>query len=215
MLDSCPVKSIQDIIDSGIYSPGDNTRAWLDSFVDYPYSPFDDPACEAYEQMKLDGESLVLSMMRNASVDFILYPVFNRLPTLMDPDPDDPFINLPFTFLSASTGMPSITFPVAYAEVGVPIALSLTGPRYSEGELIALAYGYEQQVFSAMYHPSALYPPLSENEKSNNDEDEIFPVVLFVFFILSSFGIVAAGVFYYFFKLSKETGKVDLGEPLL
>jgi hypothetical protein len=64
LLDSCPVKSIQDIIDSGVYPPGDDTREWLDAMVDYPLSPAEDPACASYEQMKTDGESLVLSMMQ-------------------------------------------------------------------------------------------------------------------------------------------------------
>ena len=62
LLDTCPIKSIQDIIDSGVYPPGDDTREWLDAMVDYPLSPSEDPACTTYEDMKTGGEDLVLSM---------------------------------------------------------------------------------------------------------------------------------------------------------
>lgn len=62
LLDTCPVKTIQDIIDSGVYPRGDHTREWLDSFVNYPLSPADDPACTSYENMKTGGEELVLTM---------------------------------------------------------------------------------------------------------------------------------------------------------
>lgn len=198
-LDSCPIKTIQDIIDTGVYPPGDDTRAWLDAMVDYPMSPFEDPACASYEQMKTDGESLVLSMMADAGVDYILYPVFNRLPTLMDPDPSDP-LNMPYTFLSASTRMPSLTFPVGYGdEDGIPISLSLTGPRYSEAELISLAYGYEQQFFSNVYRSTDNYPPLTESDDKNDDGDDL-DVAYIIVIVLACLAVVSVGVIYYLLK---------------
>ena len=128
--------------------------------------------------------------MADAGVDYILYPVFNQLPTLMEPEPNSPII-VPITYLSASTRMPSLTFPVAYADVdGVPISLSLTGPKYSEGELIALAYGYQQQVFSSEYHSTDLYPPL--NGGDDDDKDDMIGVMI----VLCSIFVVG-GIFSY------------------
>jgi hypothetical protein len=151
-------------------------------------------------------------MWQDAGVDYILYPVFNRLPTLMDPPPGEP-INMPFTYLSASTRMPALTFPVGYAETdGVPIALSLTGPRYSEGELISLAFGYEQQVFASMYHATDLYPPLSESD-GDGDDDEV-NTILIVVISIGCLGIVAGSVLYYFFK-PRITDNTELDRPLL
>ena len=152
--------------------------------------------------------------MQDAGVDYILY---NRLPTLMEPDPAEP-LNMPFTFLSASTRMPSLTFPVGYGgEDGVPIALSLTGPRYSEGDLIALAYGYEQQVFVSMYHATDLYPPLpsSENGGNNNDDDDGLSVVLIVLvLVIGCLCVVAGGVVYVYIK-PRKGGNTDMDEQLL
>lgn len=83
----------------------------------------------------------------------------NRLPTTITPDPTDP-VNLPITYLSASTRLPALVFPVGYGDDGIPISLSLTGEKYSEGRLIEIAYGYEQQIFKNMKTLPTDYPPV-------------------------------------------------------
>jgi amidase len=44
---------------------------------------------------------------------------------------------------AAVTGYPSITVPMGFVE-GLPIGLSFLGKAYSEPELLAIAYAYEQ-----------------------------------------------------------------------
>ncbi len=47
--------------------------------------------------------------------------------------------------ISAKSGFPAIVVPAGYAEDGMPVGLELLGPAWSEGELIRLAYSYEQR----------------------------------------------------------------------
>jgi len=157
--DNCPIKNIQDIIDSGVYPAGDITRSWLDAMVNYTLPPDEDPACTKYEEVTTTARELVLDILARNEVDFVVYPVMNRLPTSITPDSSDPVINL-ITYISASTRLPSVTFPVGYAADGVPISMSITGRQYSEGELIRIVYGFEQQVFNAMRRLPVDYPPL-------------------------------------------------------
>lgn len=156
---SCPIKSIQGIIDSGVYPEGDTTREWLDAMVNYTLLPYEDPACEAYEASTAGGRQLVMDILDSHDVDYVVYPVMNRLPTSINPDPTDPHISL-ITYISASTRLPSVTFPIGYATDGTPISMSVTGPQYSEGDLIRLVYGFEQQVFNSLRRLPHDYPPL-------------------------------------------------------
>lgn len=48
--------------------------------------------------------------------------------------------------ISSNAGIPSITFPIAYAENGLPIGIELIAEQYQEAKLLAMAYAYEQTV---------------------------------------------------------------------
>jgi aspartyl-tRNA(Asn)/glutamyl-tRNA(Gln) amidotransferase subunit A len=41
-------------------------------------------------------------------------------------------------------GLPAITLPCGYSKSGLPIGLTIAGPRFSEGKILALARAYEQ-----------------------------------------------------------------------
>jgi len=152
----CPVKTIQDIIDSGVYPKGDLTRNWLDDMVNATLPP--EIPCASYDNAKATAQKLVLDSFAANNVDFILYPTMTGPPTLMKPNMSD--IQITITFVSASTGLPSITFPVAYGPDGIPIGMSLTGRPYSEGDLIKLVYGFEEAIFNKRRRQPKDYPPL-------------------------------------------------------
>ena len=56
--------------------------------------------------------------------------------------------------LSATTGLPAISMPAGFTDDGVPVGIELLGPAWSEPQLLAIAYAYEQAA-----HPRR--PPLS------------------------------------------------------
>ncbi|HEY7290643.1 MAG TPA: amidase family protein [Vicinamibacterales bacterium] len=60
---------------------------------------------------------------------------------------------------SAATGLPAVTVPAGFADDGMPVGVELLGRPFSEADLLALAYSYEQ----ATHHrrPPPLTPPLT------------------------------------------------------
>ena len=56
---------------------------------------------------------------------------------------------------SAATGLPAITVPAGFADDGMPVGLELLGRPFSEGDLMALAFAYE----NATHHRRL--PPLT------------------------------------------------------
>eukprot|EP00164_Ancoracysta_twista_P007144 GFYU01010095.1.p1 GENE.GFYU01010095.1~~GFYU01010095.1.p1 ORF type:complete len:407 (-),score=116.87 GFYU01010095.1:41-1240(-) len=155
----CAVKDIGDILSSGFYKDGDATLAWLKAAQGATVPPEEDPACALYKESKVEAREFVLKTMKDAGVDYILYPTFNRLPMSIHGDPTDP-VNIPITFISASTGLPAVVFPVDYAEDGTPISVSITGPPYSEAKLLMIAHAFEQNVFRPKKVWPKAYPPL-------------------------------------------------------
>jgi aspartyl-tRNA(Asn)/glutamyl-tRNA(Gln) amidotransferase subunit A len=61
-------------------------------------------------------------------------------PATLGPAPDaattgDPLFNSPWSY----TGLPTVSFPVAFSPEGMPLAIQLVGPAWSEAELLAAA----------------------------------------------------------------------------
>jgi aspartyl-tRNA(Asn)/glutamyl-tRNA(Gln) amidotransferase subunit A len=76
-----------------------------------------------------------------AAVDVLLTPATSG------PAPDaattgDPVFNSPWSY----TGSPTVSFPVARTPQGLPLAVQLIGPKWSESELLAAALWCEQAI---------------------------------------------------------------------
>jgi len=41
-------------------------------------------------------------------------------------------------------GLPAISVPCGFTSAGLPIGLQIAGPAWSEGDILRLAYNYEQ-----------------------------------------------------------------------
>jgi amidase len=57
--------------------------------------------------------------------------------------------------LSATTGLPAISMPAGFTDDGVPVGIELLGPAWSEPQLLAIAYAYEQAAHPRRAPPSA------------------------------------------------------------
>ena len=82
-------------------------------------------------------------------------PAFSILdPTFVRSTRVQPSIFGPYS----SVGFPGIVVPMGFGTQGLPMAISFMGKPYSEGQLLAYAYDYEQA--SQLRAPSPLVPPL-------------------------------------------------------
>jgi aspartyl-tRNA(Asn)/glutamyl-tRNA(Gln) amidotransferase subunit A len=86
-----------------------------------------------------------------ADVDLVIVPTHRILPPLIDElvkraydnKPTDPRVTSncsPFNIF----GLPSISIPCGFSKNGLPIGLMISGPRFSEGKVLALAAAYEK-----------------------------------------------------------------------
>ncbi len=65
-------------------------------------------------------------------------------------------------------GIPALTLPCGFSQSGLPVGLTIAGPHFSEGKVLALAYAFQQ---ATDWHkrkpdltPGMLVPPLVEDE---------------------------------------------------
>lgn len=130
-----PVKSLREILDSGLYHAAvedryrnsDNARG------------LDDPD---YLQALARREPLresVTAFLDAERLDALAYPTLRRTAAP---------IGLPQhgnnCALSATSGLPALVVPAGYAADGLPVGIELLGRAWDEGALIRLAYSFEQ-----------------------------------------------------------------------
>ncbi len=130
-----PVRSLREILDSGLYHAAveeryrqaDNERGLDDA--DY---------LQALARRQPLREA-VTRFMDDGRLDALAYPTLRRTAAP---------IGLPQhgnnCALSAVSGLPAIVVPAGYAADGLPVGLELLGRAWAEGELVRLAYSYEQ-----------------------------------------------------------------------
>ena len=86
-----------------------------------------------------------------AGVDLVVVPTNRILPPKIDDllaraysnNPSDPSLTSncwPFNLF----GLPSISIPCGFSKDGLPIGLMISGPRFSDGKVLALAHAYEK-----------------------------------------------------------------------
>jgi amidase len=76
--------------------------------------------------------------------------------------------------LSAVSGLPAITVPAGYATDGMPVGLEMIGREFSEADLLALAYAFEQLTAHRRTPdstPSLVTPPAPERVEVGVDSD--------------------------------------------
>jgi len=149
-----PYKSLQAIVDSGLYLPSIETR------LKRPLDPANAPKAPCkdtwHDEKKTTFRNAVVGAMDAAHVDAILYPTWSNPPRLVgdmkSPGGDNNQV------ISPMTGLPAITVPMGFTHGNLPAGLQLLGRAWSEPTLIKLAYAYEQ----ATKHrkPPAAFGPL-------------------------------------------------------
>jgi hypothetical protein len=82
-----------------------------------------------------------LALLSGQRLDALLYPTSLLRPPLIGGDVVGNPNNCRF---SASTGLPALAIPAGFTPRGLPVGIELLGPAFSEPQLLALGYGWEQ-----------------------------------------------------------------------
>jgi Asp-tRNA(Asn)/Glu-tRNA(Gln) amidotransferase A subunit family amidase len=150
---AAPVKSIEELLASGLYSA--QLQGFLDGANAVPddYLQSDDYKNRHAARVAL-GQAIVKVMDDNRLVA-IAYPTTRRVAPLIGGNQIGSNAGL-----SAQTGFPAITVPAGFTPGGFPVGIELLGRQFAEPALLGLAYAYEQATHHHRPPPST--PPLAE-----------------------------------------------------
>ena len=130
-----PVHSLAEILDKGVYLKaleqafrGSNAVASLDS-----------DEYRAARARQADLRTRLLALLDDNRIDALVYPTVRRTAAKIgEPQAGGNCA------ASAATGLPAITVPAGFADDGMPVGIEFLGRPFSEPELIAIAFGFEQ-----------------------------------------------------------------------
>lgn len=150
---NAPVHTVDEVLKSGNFHPTVQLR--LQQAAAFTDDPATAPGCVAYEQSRARLRTAVLALMDSLKLDALVYPTWSNPPRLIG-DLNTPAGDNSQLF-SPRTGFPAITVPMGTTRGTLPAGITFFGRPWSEGRLIALAYGFEQ----ATHHRT---PPASAPE---------------------------------------------------
>ncbi|MGD8868442.1 MAG: amidase family protein [Gemmatimonadales bacterium] len=149
-----PVKSLEEIIESGRFHP--SIRTSLDYFRNIESGPDENEACQRARRNAERLKAGVRRVMDELQLDALVHPTWSNPPRLIGDLVTPPGDNS--QYLAPHTGFPAITVPMGFVRDTLPVGLQIIGEAWSEPRLIAIAYSYEQ----ATQHrrPPSSTPPL-------------------------------------------------------
>lgn len=150
-----PYHSLDAIVDSGLFLP--YIEEEIRGAVNLKPQPGDrvGPCLDVYhDPPKIAFRNSLLAAMDREHLDAIVYPTWSNAPRKIGDEKSPAGDNS--QVLSPQTGFPAMTVPMGFTHGNLPAGLTFLGRAFSEGELIRLAYSYEQ----ATHHrrPPALFP---------------------------------------------------------
>ncbi len=139
--DRVPLKTLAEIVKSGRFHPSVQRR--LEMADKDAENGRESPACEAEFAYREKVRAAVVATMHRLQLDAFVYPTWSNPPRLIGD------LNTPHgdnsQFFSPTTGFPAINVPMGFTRGGtLPAGMTIYGRAWSEGELIKIAYAYEQ-----------------------------------------------------------------------
>ncbi len=135
-----PVKTLEDIIDSGRTHP--SIRGSLDYFRGIDGPPDEHEGCRRAAENAERLRAGFRRVMEEHQLDALVHPTWSNPPRLIGD------LNTPHgdnsQHLSPHTGFPAITVPMGFVRDSLPVGLQIIGDAWSEPTLIAIAYSFEQ-----------------------------------------------------------------------
>ena len=134
---NAPVKSLGEILDKGLH------HAQLDQTFRLRNAP-EKKETEHYRQAFIKRRALkaaVMATLEEQRITALAYPTLTRKPALIGEAQGGSNCQL-----SATTGLPAISMPGGFTNDGLPVGFEMLGAAWSEGDLLKLAYAWEQAV---------------------------------------------------------------------
>lgn len=132
---NAPVKSLGEILDRGLY----------DTALEQTFrrrNAVDSRDTEAYRRALEARRTLaeaVATIMAAQRLDAIAYPTMTRRPAIAGEPQGGSNCQL-----SAQSGLPALSVPAGFTELGLPVGIELLGAAWSDADLLALGYSFEQ-----------------------------------------------------------------------
>jgi Asp-tRNA(Asn)/Glu-tRNA(Gln) amidotransferase A subunit family amidase len=142
--EDAPVKSLQDVKDSGLYLP--YVEKMIEGSLKKIIPPAErDPICiDIYNSPKNTAFSQAVNdAMDTAGIDAFIYPTWSNPPRLVG-DMESPAGDNS-QYISPHTGMPAITVPTGFTENGLPSGITFIGRHFDEPIIMGYIYAYEQK----------------------------------------------------------------------
>ena len=149
---NAPVRSLADILARGAYHASLEASFKRRNAVEARET-------EAYRRSRVKRDAVravVVATMDEQKLDALAYPVLRRKAALIG-EPQRGGENCQ---LSPSAGLPALSAPAGFTSDGLPIGVELLGAAWSEPQLLAIAYAYEQATHPR--RPPATTPALVE-----------------------------------------------------
>ncbi len=130
-----PVRSLKEILDRGL------NHVALDNVLKTRVA-VEQRETEHYRRARVKRAALravVLAAMDEQKADVLAYATIRRRPAIIG----EPQLGSNCQ-LSASTGLPAISFPAGFTEDELPVGIEMLGRAFAEADLLKLAYAFEQ-----------------------------------------------------------------------
>jgi Asp-tRNA(Asn)/Glu-tRNA(Gln) amidotransferase A subunit family amidase len=147
---SAPFKTLQGIINSGLYHPAIDTV-----LKNAAASSTSDPVYQSRLAGRVAFKGALVKAMEDNQLDALIYPTIRQKPIFV-PLTAQPGSNCR---VSAQSGLPAISVPVGFTADHIPVGMEFLGREFTEGDLLSMAYSWEQ----ATHHrraPDATVPEL-------------------------------------------------------
>ncbi len=146
---NAPVHSLGEILDRGEYH-----AALEEAFTRRNAVPARE--AESYRRARIRRAAVrdvVVAAMDEQKLDALAYPTLRRKPAIIGEAQEGSNCQL-----SASTGFPALAMPAGFTSDGLPIGVEMLGRAWSEPQLLAMGYAYEQATHPRRPPPTT--PPL-------------------------------------------------------
>jgi amidase len=139
-----PMKSVEEIINSGRYHP---KLDLLEALAAGPADPRDDLTYHAAYAARAEFTQLVVNLMARNELDALVYPTCQVVPPTHEETDSGVWNTLNFptnTVIGSQTWMPAMSVPAGVTAAGLPVGMEVLARPYDEPTMFRIAYGFEQ-----------------------------------------------------------------------
>ncbi|NKB32669.1 MAG: glutamyl-tRNA amidotransferase [Pseudomonadales bacterium] len=146
-LDNPPFLDVNELLAAGDYAA--QSEASFNYFsqgpLETPPDEWEEP-CATWPNHSERNQLLsnTIEAMDSANVDAILFPTWSNPPAHIDRGREE-YNGDNNQLLVPDAGLPAVTVPMGFLEIGLPVGLQIVGRPFTEGLLIEIAFGYEQR----------------------------------------------------------------------